>query len=110
MYFFYFFGLVCHIITLQCNFIGRVVCVGGDGMFSEIIHGLISRAQRDAGVDHNRSDETLIPCSLRIGIIPAGESSSIKVERENIFDFFIFLGFYVFTPYVHATWLLTTSS
>ncbi|KAL7827876.1 hypothetical protein AOLI_G00310280 [Acnodon oligacanthus] len=48
-----------------------VVCVGGDGMFSEIIHGLISRTQCDSGVDQNCADETLIPCGLRIGIIPA---------------------------------------
>ncbi|MCJ8743263.1 hypothetical protein PDJAM_G00091850 [Pangasius djambal] len=54
-----------------------VVCVGGDGMFSEIIHGLISRTQCDSGVDQNRADETLIPCSLRIGIIPAGSTDCI---------------------------------
>ncbi|XP_027007256.2 ceramide kinase isoform X1 [Tachysurus fulvidraco] len=54
-----------------------VVCVGGDGMFSEIIHGLISRTQCDSGVDQNLSDETLVPCSLRIGIIPAGSTDCI---------------------------------
>uniref|UniRef100_A0A3Q3JXY6 DAGKc domain-containing protein n=1 Tax=Monopterus albus TaxID=43700 RepID=A0A3Q3JXY6_MONAL len=36
-----------------------VVCVGGDGMFSEIIHGLIWRTQIDGGVDLNCADETL---------------------------------------------------
>lgn len=50
-----------------------VVCVGGDGMFSEIVHGLIWRTQVDGGVDLNCPDETLSPCSLRIGIIPAGK-------------------------------------
>ncbi|TSK13170.1 Ceramide kinase [Bagarius yarrelli] len=54
-----------------------VVCVGGDGMFSEIIHGLISRTQCDSGIDQNRSDETLVPCGLRIGIIPAGSTDCI---------------------------------
>ncbi|XP_076852119.1 ceramide kinase isoform X2 [Brachyhypopomus gauderio] len=54
-----------------------VVCVGGDGMFSEVMHGLISRTQRDAGVDQNCSDETLVPCSLRVGIIPAGSTDCI---------------------------------
>lgn len=52
----------------------RVVCVGGDGMFSEIIHGLVWRTQLDGGVDPNCPEETLSPCSLRIGIIPAGQS------------------------------------
>ncbi|XP_060759042.1 ceramide kinase [Neoarius graeffei] len=54
-----------------------VVCVGGDGMFSEIIHGLISRTQCDSGIDQNRSDEDLVPCTLRIGIIPAGSTDCI---------------------------------
>lgn len=51
-----------------------VVCVGGDGMFSEVIHGLLARTQRDAGVDQNCADESLVPCTLRVGIIPAGEA------------------------------------
>ncbi|XP_022620275.1 ceramide kinase-like [Seriola dumerili] len=54
-----------------------VVCVGGDGMFSEIIHGLIWRTQIDGGVDPNCPDETLLTCSLRIGIIPAGSTDCI---------------------------------
>lgn len=54
-----------------------VVCVGGDGMFSEIIHGLIWRTQMDSGVDPNSPEETLQPCSLRIGIIPAGSTDCI---------------------------------
>ncbi|XP_072529369.1 ceramide kinase isoform X2 [Salminus brasiliensis] len=54
-----------------------VVCVGGDGMFSEIMHGLISRTQCDSGVDQGRSDEALMPCGLRIGIIPAGSTDCI---------------------------------
>ncbi|XP_064175604.1 ceramide kinase-like [Anguilla rostrata] len=54
-----------------------VVCVGGDGMFSEIVHGLIARTQRDAGVDQNRREEKLAPCAIRIGIIPAGSTDCI---------------------------------
>uniref|UniRef100_A0A3P9MXN8 Ceramide kinase n=2 Tax=Poecilia reticulata TaxID=8081 RepID=A0A3P9MXN8_POERE len=54
-----------------------VVCVGGDGMFSEIIHGLVWRTQIDNGVDPNCPDEDLSPCSLRIGIIPAGSTDCI---------------------------------
>uniref|UniRef100_A0A3B5B411 Ceramide kinase-like n=1 Tax=Stegastes partitus TaxID=144197 RepID=A0A3B5B411_9TELE len=54
-----------------------VVCVGGDGMFSEILHGLASRTQTDHGVDQNQPDAELVPCSLRIGIIPAGSTDCI---------------------------------
>ena len=49
-----------------------IVCVGGDGMFSEVLHGLVGRTQRDAGVDQNQPRATLVPSPLRIGIIPAG--------------------------------------
>ncbi|KAA0721185.1 Ceramide kinase [Triplophysa tibetana] len=54
-----------------------VVCVGGDGMFSEIVHGLVSRTQRDEGVDENSMKDTLVSCRLRIGIIPAGSTDCI---------------------------------
>uniref|UniRef100_A0A3B4FAK8 Ceramide kinase-like n=1 Tax=Pundamilia nyererei TaxID=303518 RepID=A0A3B4FAK8_9CICH len=54
-----------------------VVCVGGDGMFSEILHGLVARTQNDHGVDQNQPDAELVPCSLRIGIIPAGSTDCI---------------------------------
>ena len=50
-----------------------MVCVGGDGMFSEILHGLVTRTQTNNGVDLNQPDTELVPCSLRIGIIPAGK-------------------------------------
>ncbi|XP_053270863.1 ceramide kinase [Pleuronectes platessa] len=54
-----------------------VVCVGGDGMFSEILHGLVTRTQTDHGVDQNQPEAELVPCSLRIGIIPAGSTDCI---------------------------------
>lgn len=49
-----------------------MVCVGGDGMFSEVLHGLVGRTQQEAGLCENDPDVTLQPCSLHIGIIPAG--------------------------------------
>ncbi|XP_077957751.1 ceramide kinase isoform X2 [Gasterosteus aculeatus] len=54
-----------------------IVCVGGDGMFSEILHGLVTRIQTDNGVDQNQQDAKLLPCGLRIGIIPAGSTDCI---------------------------------
>lgn len=61
--------------------VSRVVCVGGDGMFSEILHGLVTRTQTDNSVDQNQSDADLVPCSLRIGIIPAGGLSVLHHTR-----------------------------
>ncbi|XP_018602573.1 ceramide kinase-like isoform X1 [Scleropages formosus] len=63
-----------------------VVCVGGDGMFSEVIHGLISRTQREAGVDENCPEEKLVPCDLRIGIIPAGSTDCICYATVGVND------------------------
>lgn len=54
-----------------------VVCVGGDGMFSEIVHGLVTRTQGENKVDLNDSEAELTPCALRIGIIPAGSTDCI---------------------------------
>lgn len=54
----------------------RIVCVGGDGMFSEVLHGLIGRTQRNAGVDQNQPRAALVPSPVRIGIIPAGRAAA----------------------------------
>ncbi|XP_059917638.1 ceramide kinase-like [Gadus macrocephalus] len=54
-----------------------VVCVGGDGMFSEVMHGLVLRTQRDQGRDHHHPDQNLAQTGLRIGIIPAGSTDCI---------------------------------
>ncbi|XP_029418249.1 ceramide kinase [Nannospalax galili] len=54
-----------------------IVCVGGDGMFSEVLHGLIGRTQRSAGIDPNHSKAVLVPSTLRIGIIPAGSTDCV---------------------------------
>lgn len=51
-----------------------MVCVGGDGTASETAHGLLVRAQMDAG---KNCDNALVPVKsqLPLGIIPAGEST-----------------------------------
>ncbi|XP_062931769.1 ceramide kinase isoform X2 [Cynocephalus volans] len=54
-----------------------IVCVGGDGMFSEVLHGLIGRTQRSAGIDQNHPRAVLAPSTLRIGIIPAGSTDCV---------------------------------
>lgn len=55
-----------------------VVCVGGDGMFSEILHGLIGRTQQEAGLSENDPNVALQSCDLHIGIIPAGTTTDRK--------------------------------
>ena len=48
-----------------------IVCVGGDGMFTELLNGLIDRKMSDAGKCQTPSEQPIRP-DLRIGIIPAG--------------------------------------
>lgn len=62
-------------------FFDSVVCVGGDGMFSEILHGLMGRTQQEAGLCENDPAVTLQPCPLHIGIIPAGKDTVIYLIR-----------------------------
>uniref|UniRef100_A0A7M4F470 DAGKc domain-containing protein n=1 Tax=Crocodylus porosus TaxID=8502 RepID=A0A7M4F470_CROPO len=59
-------------LLLQCNLF-PVVCVGGDGSISEVAHGLLLKAQIDAGKE---TDYILTPvrAPVPLGIIPAGES------------------------------------
>ncbi|XP_069855918.1 ceramide kinase isoform X1 [Dipodomys merriami] len=63
-----------------------IVCVGGDGMFSEVLHGLIGRTQKSAGVDQNHPRAALVPSPLRIGIIPAGSTDCVCYSTVGTVD------------------------
>ncbi|KAM3910590.1 ceramide kinase-like [Leptodactylus fuscus] len=63
-----------------------VVCVGGDGMFSELLHGLVRRTQIDNGICEELEDAKLSPCNLRIGIIPAGSTDCVCFATVGIND------------------------
>lgn len=63
-----------------------VVCVGGDGMFSELMHGLLGRTQKESGIDQNNPQAPLVQCNLRIGIIPAGSTDCICYATVGIND------------------------
>ncbi|XP_056305527.1 ceramide kinase family protein [Danio aesculapii] len=63
-----------------------VICVGGDGMFSELLHGVIGRTQQEAGVSENDLTVMLQPCDLHIGVIPAGSTDCVCFTTVGIND------------------------
>ncbi|XP_059383933.1 ceramide kinase family protein isoform X1 [Carassius carassius] len=63
-----------------------VICVGGDGMFSELLHGVIGRTQQEAGISEHDPTAMLRPCDLHIGIIPAGSTDCVCFTTVGIND------------------------
>jgi len=49
-----------------------ILSVGGDGMFAEIVHGLLTNVLKASGSDQPSVDAILPQPKWRIGIIPAG--------------------------------------
>ncbi|XP_076027949.1 ceramide kinase [Genypterus blacodes] len=75
-----------HLLKKDLTGFDGVVCVGGDGMFSEILHGLIGRTQQEAGLCENDPAVTLQPSSLHIGIIPAGSTDCVCFATVGVID------------------------
>ncbi|KAM7411967.1 hypothetical protein PAMA_021780 [Pampus argenteus] len=75
-----------HLLKKDLTGFDGVVCVGGDGMFSEILHGLIGRTQQEAGLCENDPTVTLQPCPLHIGIIPAGSTDCVCYATVGVID------------------------
>ncbi|XP_072468652.1 ceramide kinase-like protein isoform X2 [Notamacropus eugenii] len=69
-----------------------VICVGGDGSASEVAHGLLLRAQMDAGIDTNYI-LTPVRTPLPLGIIPAGHMQPVDVCTFSSTGKFLRFGF-----------------
>lgn len=54
-----------------------IVCVGGDGMFGEILNGVLIRTQRESDVDFGNIESVPVKPSIKLGIIPAGSTDAI---------------------------------
>ncbi|XP_027899563.1 ceramide kinase [Xiphophorus couchianus] len=75
-----------HLLKKDLTGFDGVVCVGGDGMFSEILHGVIGRTQQEAGLCENDPAVTLQSCPLHIGIIPAGSTDCVCYTTVGVID------------------------
>lgn len=65
----------------------RVVCVGGDGMFAELLNGIILMHNVRSGVDLHNEHSRLRQPELRIGVIPAG--THLSYFTTGILAYFI---------------------
>ncbi|XP_015336606.1 ceramide kinase-like protein isoform X1 [Marmota marmota marmota] len=76
-----------HALSLlkECELQGfdGVVCVGGDGSASEVVHALLLRAQKSAGIE---TDQILTPvrAQLPLGLIPAGSTNILAHSLHGV--------------------------
>lgn len=63
-----------------------LVCVGGDGMFAELCHGLLLRTSREAQLNIDDPQVKIIRPNLRIGIIPAGSTDAVVFGTTGLSD------------------------
>ncbi|MCJ8741890.1 hypothetical protein PDJAM_G00076090 [Pangasius djambal] len=75
-----------HILKKDLTGFDGVIGVGGDGMFSELLHGVIGRTQQEAGVSEHDPSVILQPCDLHIGIIPAGSTDCVCFATVGVND------------------------
>ncbi|KAH3695587.1 ceramide kinase-like isoform X2 [Dreissena polymorpha] len=61
--------------TFDLRLIHGIVSIGGDGMFSDCVNGLLSRLQTDSGVDKNDPDADITTSNIPVGIIPTGSGN-----------------------------------
>ncbi len=63
-----------------------LVCVGGDGMFAELCHGLLLRSAHDGQINIDNPQVNIIRPNLRIGIIPAGSTDAVVFGTTGLND------------------------
>ncbi|CAF2702045.1 unnamed protein product [Rotaria sp. Silwood2] len=75
-----------HLVHVDLNDYDGIICVGGDGMFAELCHGLLLRTSQEAQLNIDDPQINLIRPNLRIGIIPAGSTDAIAFGTTGLND------------------------
>lgn len=70
---------------IRCCF--RVVCVGGDGIFAELLNGILRMHNTRVGVDLEDPTEVLCRPPMRIGVIPAGKTKAIDESWLKVVEY-----------------------
>ncbi|CAF1113656.1 unnamed protein product [Adineta steineri] len=63
-----------------------LICVGGDGMFAELCHGLLLRTSHEVHLDIHDRQVNLIRPNLKIGVIPAGSTDAVVFGTTGLND------------------------
>ena len=75
-----------HIMTEDLTKYDGLICVGGDGMFAELCHGLLLRTIKEANLNIDDPNVTLVQPKLRIGVIPAGSTDAVVFGTTGFND------------------------
>ena len=82
---------------MECSLddIDGVICIGGDGMFSELFNGLLLRTTKEKSIqdlltspnakEWIRSNSIPKPC-IRIGVIPGGSTDAVAMSLHGTND------------------------
>ncbi|KAK7495949.1 hypothetical protein BaRGS_00012939, partial [Batillaria attramentaria] len=65
----------------------KLVVVGGDGMYMEVLHPLVLKAQEEAGVNVDDPEAQLVRPPVMIGILPAGTGNGMSNMINGVIDF-----------------------
>ncbi|ESP05312.1 hypothetical protein LOTGIDRAFT_102901, partial [Lottia gigantea] len=63
-----------------------IVVVSGDGLYHEVLNGLIIKTQEENNVDYNDVNSQLVSPTLPIGVIPAGTGNGVAGLTCGVID------------------------
>nr|XP_046919718.1 ceramide kinase-like [Dermatophagoides farinae] len=63
--------------TTDLNDYDGIICIGGDGMFGEVLNGVLIRTQRENQINYGNIDAMLKKPALKLGIVPAGSTDAV---------------------------------
>ncbi|XP_030846533.1 uncharacterized protein LOC105440821 isoform X2 [Strongylocentrotus purpuratus] len=69
--------------AMDFNDVDGAVCIGGDTLTNQAVHGLLQRAQRDAGIEIS-PDTPMAKCRIPLGIIPTGLFNIVAHSTQGI--------------------------
>lgn len=92
-------GIVAHVVVTQranhakdmlqelnLKQFDGIICVGGDGMFSELLNGLLVRIQREEEINVNDPFTYLKRPTIPLGVIPAGSTDAVAYSSNGTND------------------------